>query len=322
MGKIVVSENITLDGVVQDPAGAEGFGRGGWVGRVGERGHEEAAKVLLDEALGAEGQLFGRRTYEFLAARWPSRSGGQVERNAQVRRVLDSEGSRMEQLDGACGRRHPGGLQAEAGVRRGDRRRRQHPARPHADGPRPGRRAAADDLPGRARGRRAPLRRDQRPKAGTPRRDPDRRRPHLPHQRGRARGRMNYYDTLIEVADDCPATEGQIPQERGGKKTKAVVEYELLVKHPYTYTEEDIAFEVYAVLHEIPKASWPKERERFLSKGHSHLRVSALAKRYGWGIHNNAEGKIALIAVDSPEYKRLMKDPRTTKIKAFRSKRA
>jgi hypothetical protein len=51
-------------------------------------------------------------------------------------------------------------------------------------------------------------------------------------------------------------------------------------------------------------------------------RVSALAKRYGWGIHNNAEGKIALIAVESPEYKRLMNDPRTTKIKAFRSKRA
>jgi hypothetical protein len=45
---------------------------------------------------------------------------------------------------------------------------------------------------------------------------------------------MNYYDTLIEVADDCPATEGQVPQARSGKKTKAVVEYELLVKHPYT----------------------------------------------------------------------------------------
>jgi dihydrofolate reductase len=80
MGKIVVSENVTLDGVVEDPAGAEGFGRGGWVGRVGERGREEAAKVLLDEALGAEAQLFGRRTYEFLAARWPSRSGELADR--------------------------------------------------------------------------------------------------------------------------------------------------------------------------------------------------------------------------------------------------
>jgi hypothetical protein len=94
---------------------------------------------------------------------------------------------------------------------------------------------------------------------------------------------MNYYDTLIEIADDCPATEGQVPRARGGKKTKAVVEYELLVEHPYTYTEENIAFEVYAVLHDIPKARRPKEREKFLSNGHPHLRVSALAKRYGVG---------------------------------------
>ena len=132
---------------------------------------------------------------------------------------------------------------------------------------------------------------------------------------------MNYYDTLIEIADDCLATTGQVPQARGGKKTKAMIEYELLVEHPYTYTEEDIAFEVYAVVHDIPKRSWAKEREKFLSKGHPHLRVSALAKRYGWGLHNNAEGKIAVVAVESPEYKRLAKDPCTTKIKAFRSNR-
>jgi dihydrofolate reductase len=91
MGKIVVSENVTLDGVVQDPAGAEGFGRGGWVGRVDERGREEAAKVLLDEALGAEAQLFGRRTYEFLSARWPSRSGELADRlNEMPKYVVSS----------------------------------------------------------------------------------------------------------------------------------------------------------------------------------------------------------------------------------------
>jgi len=133
---------------------------------------------------------------------------------------------------------------------------------------------------------------------------------------------MNYYDTLIKIADDCPATTARIPQARGDKKTKAVVEYEMLVKHPYRYDEQDIAFETYAVLHGIPKAIWPKERKKFLSKGHPHLRVSALAKRYGWGIHNNAEGKVALIAVESPEYKHLVNDPCTTKIKAFRSTRA
>src|SRR5437764_12149365 len=91
MGKIVVSENVTLDGVVQDPAGVEGFGRGGWVGRVGGRGRLEAAKVLLEEALGAEAQLFGRRTYEFLAARWPSRSGELADRlNDMAKYVVSS----------------------------------------------------------------------------------------------------------------------------------------------------------------------------------------------------------------------------------------
>src|SRR4029453_8795398 len=91
MGKIGISENVTLDGVVQGPAGAEGFGRGGWIGRIGERGREGAAKVLLDEALGAEAQLFGRRTYEFLAARWPSRSGELADRlNAMPKHVVSS----------------------------------------------------------------------------------------------------------------------------------------------------------------------------------------------------------------------------------------
>src|ERR671931_601374 len=91
MGKIVVSENVTLDGVVEDPAGVEGFGRGGWVGRIGERGGEEAAKVLLDEALRAGAQLFGRRTYEFLAARWPSRSGEFADRlNEMPKYVVSS----------------------------------------------------------------------------------------------------------------------------------------------------------------------------------------------------------------------------------------
>jgi hypothetical protein len=68
MAKIVISENVSLDGVIQDPAGDEGFSRGGWVGRVGDRGREGAVKVLLDEVLGAEAQLLGRRSYEFLTA--------------------------------------------------------------------------------------------------------------------------------------------------------------------------------------------------------------------------------------------------------------
>jgi dihydrofolate reductase len=78
MGKIVVSDNVSLDGVIQDPAGDEGFGRGGWVGLIKDR--PELGKLALDEALGAEALLLGRRSYEWLAARWPSRSGELADR--------------------------------------------------------------------------------------------------------------------------------------------------------------------------------------------------------------------------------------------------
>src|SRR5262245_41017574 len=91
MGKIVISENVTLDGVIEDPAGDEGFRHGGWVGRVSGRGREELAKLLLDEALGAEALLLGRRSYEFFAARWPSRSGALADRlNSLPKYVVSS----------------------------------------------------------------------------------------------------------------------------------------------------------------------------------------------------------------------------------------
>ena len=80
MGTIVISENVSIDGVIEDPAGSEGFARGGWVGRVGDRGRDEAAKILLDEALGAEALLLGRHSYEFFAGRWPSRSSELADR--------------------------------------------------------------------------------------------------------------------------------------------------------------------------------------------------------------------------------------------------
>jgi dihydrofolate reductase len=89
MGRIVVSENVSLDGVIQDPSGDEGFERGGWVGKVTDR--KEAAELLTDETLGAEAELYGRRTYEFLAARWPSRSGALADRlNGMPKYVVSS----------------------------------------------------------------------------------------------------------------------------------------------------------------------------------------------------------------------------------------
>jgi dihydrofolate reductase len=73
MARIIVSDNVSLDGVIQDPAGDEGFERGGWVGRIADR--PELNRLALDEARGAEAMLMGRRTYEWFASRWPSRTG-------------------------------------------------------------------------------------------------------------------------------------------------------------------------------------------------------------------------------------------------------
>ena len=80
MGKIVISENASLDGVVQDPTGEEGFRHGGWFNQIGGKDREGWAKVGFDEALGAEAFLLGRRTDEWLAARWLSRSGEWADR--------------------------------------------------------------------------------------------------------------------------------------------------------------------------------------------------------------------------------------------------
>jgi hypothetical protein len=132
----------------------------------------------------------------------------------------------------------------------------------------------------------------------------------------------NSYNTFIEIAEDCPTAKAQIPQFKGGRKTKPVLEYEMIASHPYKYTQDDVVFGVYAITHDIPASQQPQEREKFFSIGQPCMRSSALAKRYGWGIHNDAKGKIALVAVESPEYQQFVNDPNVKKVKALRSKRA
>ena len=73
MGRIVVTEFISLDGVIEDPGGSEEFKYGGWSFEI-DRG-DDGDRFKLDEALDAEALLLGRRTYEGFAAAWPSRDG-------------------------------------------------------------------------------------------------------------------------------------------------------------------------------------------------------------------------------------------------------
>ena len=93
MGRIVMSgpQNVSLDGVVQDPDGKEGFELGGWFGEFGGKDLEEWNKVALEEALGAEAWLLGRRSYEFFGSRWRPRSGDLADRlNSMPKYVVSS----------------------------------------------------------------------------------------------------------------------------------------------------------------------------------------------------------------------------------------
>lgn len=130
----------------------------------------------------------------------------------------------------------------------------------------------------------------------------------------------NYYNTFIEVAEDCAVDAAEAPPQRKNK-TAATIQYELISAHPYKYTSDDVLFEVFATKNEIPDEERPAARQAFFSKGQPCLRASALTKRYGWGVHSDAEGKIALYPVESDEYARLAEDPELTHLKAMRSRR-
>jgi hypothetical protein len=131
----------------------------------------------------------------------------------------------------------------------------------------------------------------------------------------------NYTNTFIEVADDCPASTGAKPPIKGDSKTIANMQFDILEKNPYKYTSDDVLFQVYAERNELPKEEREKAREQFFSKGQPCFRASPLTKRYGWGVHCDANGKIALYGYGSAEYKRLSADKKLQVIKAMKSQR-
>lgn len=131
----------------------------------------------------------------------------------------------------------------------------------------------------------------------------------------------NYHDTFIAVADDCPAQQGETPPLKGDKRTVAVLQFELISRNPYCFTSDDVLFKVYAERKELTCGELGEARKAFFSKGQPCLRTSPLAKRYGWGIHCDEAGKVALYSVGSKEYEAFSNDGRTSVVKAVRSGR-
>ncbi|RUT68202.1 hypothetical protein D0817_21965 [Flavobacterium cupreum] len=131
----------------------------------------------------------------------------------------------------------------------------------------------------------------------------------------------NYENTFIEVAEDCPAVSGEIPKQKAEARTIAAIEFEMISKHPYQYTSDDVLFQVFADKNDLTKSEYEEAREKFFSKGQACLSASPLTKRYGWGVHHNEKGKIALFGRETDDYQKLLNDKNLKVVKAMRSSR-
>jgi len=135
-------------------------------------------------------------------------------------------------------------------------------------------------------------------------------------------------NTFVLVAPDCPVTAAVVPVAKGAAPSVAVIQHERLTARPYQLTLEDLIFEVHvwrAGLSPAEAKSRAAEiRAELFAKPQACMRASPLPKRYGWGVHYDGRGRLALYAMESEEYRRFA-EGKVDGVKveaALRSKRA
>ena len=137
---------------------------------------------------------------------------------------------------------------------------------------------------------------------------------------------MNYQETFITVAPDCPVEASVMPKQRGQKKSVPLLQYELLSGNPYTYTGQELIFETHVRRLNLSEVELANQRDEIwaelFSKPHACMRASALAKKYGWGLHYDEDGRIALVGMETDTYQQMNDNPQLKKLAAMRSKRA
>lgn len=129
----------------------------------------------------------------------------------------------------------------------------------------------------------------------------------------------DYTDTLILPAPDTKAVAAAVPP--AGKGSIAELQYHRLSAEDYTWTSDDLLFDVHCERRGIAAAERAAERERFFSKGQPCLRTSPLAKTYGWALHFDSNGRIALVPMGSGRVAELKADPAVTVRVAMKSAR-
>lgn len=116
------------------------------------------------------------------------------------------------------------------------------------------------------------------------------------------------YHTFVQVAQDCPVTVGVVPTaKKNAKPSIHMIQYELLSTSPYRYTLEDLIYEVHIRHKEFPveqvEQNGDRIRAELFQKSHPCMRASMLPKKFGWGIHYDSEGKLALYGMESEQYR-------------------
>lgn len=136
---------------------------------------------------------------------------------------------------------------------------------------------------------------------------------------------MNYINTFIAVSPDTKAKVGSVPLARGDKRSIAQIEYDLISSHPYEFTQEEVQFSVHVERTGITTAQLKSRRKGlwsdYFSKPMACMRTSPLARSYGWGLHFDSEGKVALVPMEGPQYRKLSASRSIEQTRAMRSRR-
>lgn len=115
-------------------------------------------------------------------------------------------------------------------------------------------------------------------------------------------------NTFVLIAPDSTATAGMVPPPKGDKPTVAVLQHQLLTAQPYALTLEDLIFAVHVrrlgLSPQEAKTRAKEIRKELFAKPHACMRASPLTKQYGWGVHHDGDGRMALYGVESAEYAR------------------
>lgn len=128
---------------------------------------------------------------------------------------------------------------------------------------------------------------------------------------------MSITNTFILIAEDCP-TAGAVPPLKAGKPTTARFQYELLSEHPYEYNLDELNFAVHCRFNECEPT--PSYKQAFLSRSHPCLRTSPLTRAFGWGVHYDWAGRIAIYPANTIAYQKLIRDPSLNVQRAIRNR--